>query len=51
MNRSRLFDLTGRPMQGWLLVGKPGTRDDEALGRWVRRGLEYAASLPEKEAK
>jgi TfoX N-terminal domain len=44
----RLFDLTGRPMKGWILVARAGLRAPAALGRWIEVGLEYAASLPKK---
>jgi TfoX/Sxy family transcriptional regulator of competence genes len=43
------FDLAGRAgMAGWLLVAPPGYRTEAALQAWVRRGLEFAASLPKK---
>jgi len=45
---TRIFDMTGRPMKGWLLVGAAGLKDETALAKWVRRGLDYAASLPKK---
>jgi hypothetical protein len=48
---TRIFDITGRPMKGWLLVGPAGLKDEAALGKWVRRGLDYAASLPKKESR
>src|SRR5215475_7740109 len=35
---ARLFDLTGRPMKGWLLVGGAGLKDPGSLRKWVRRG-------------
>jgi hypothetical protein len=44
----RPFDLTGRPMKGWLLVGANGHTEDDDLRRWVDRGVAYAASLPPK---
>lgn len=41
------FDITGKPMKGWLMV--EGLDDDEAaLGRWVQRSLGFAAGLPSK---
>ena len=40
------FDLTGRPMKGWLMVAADGYAEDEDLRRWVDRGVAYAASLP-----
>jgi TfoX N-terminal domain len=45
---ARPFDLTGRPMKGWLQVGADGHAEDEDLRRWVGRGLAYAGSLPPK---
>ena len=44
----RLFDITGRPMKGWLLVGGTAVAEPKSLGKWVRRGVEYASSLPRK---
>jgi TfoX/Sxy family transcriptional regulator of competence genes len=44
----RPFDLTGRPMKGWLLVAPAAHAEDGDLRRWVGRGLDYARSLPPK---
>lgn len=44
----RQFDLTGRPMKGWILVEGEALTDDDRLGYWIDRGLEYASSLPPK---
>ena len=45
---ARPFDMTGRPMQGWLLVSADAHAEDDDLRRWVGRGLDYAGSLPPK---
>jgi hypothetical protein len=45
---TRLFDMTGRPMKGWILVAPEGVRTKRELGAWVQRGLGYARSLPPK---
>lgn len=45
---TRVFDLSGRPMKGWILVEPKGLAKDEALAKWVKTGLTYAASLPAK---
>jgi len=45
---TRVFDLSGRPMKGWILVKPAGIANDEALGRWVRLAADHAASLPPK---
>lgn len=45
---TRIFDITGRPMKGWILV-KPEGLSDDALAKWVGMGVTYAASLPPKK--
>ena len=42
------FEMRGRSMEGWLRVSTDAVADEEALGRWVDRGLAYAGSLPPK---
>jgi TfoX/Sxy family transcriptional regulator of competence genes len=44
----RVFDMTGRPMKGWILVAPEATEDDADLQRWVEAGLDFAGSLPPK---
>ena len=48
---TRIFDITGRPMKGWLLVGTGALKGETSLAKWVRRGLDYAASLPKKQSR
>ena len=45
---TRRFDLTGRPMNGWILVEPSGLTTDGALDKWIDVGATYAASLPAK---
>ena len=45
---TRQFDMTGRPMRGWVVIAEPGFARDADLGQWVRQGVEYALSLPSK---
>jgi TfoX/Sxy family transcriptional regulator of competence genes len=45
---TRIFDFTGRPMKGWVMVGETGISTEEGLSQWVRRGVDYALSLPAK---
>ena len=42
------FDMTGRPMKGWVFVIAEGCEADGILKAWVQRGVEYALSLPAK---
>ena len=44
----RPFDLTGRPMKGWVVVTAGGYASDNDLNRWVDEGAEFALSLPPK---
>ena len=45
---TRVFDLSGRPMRGWILVRPVGLRTDAAVSKWVDAGMRYAGSLPPK---
>jgi hypothetical protein len=45
---TRLFDMSGRPMRGWILVAPEGVATARQLSAWVRRGLAYAGTLPAK---
>ena len=44
----RVFDMTGRPMRGWLLVEPEAIEADEQLAGWVDAGAGFASSLPAK---
>ena len=44
----RIFDISGRPMKGWILVNPAGVAGDGALSKWVQAGLAYGSSLPPK---
>ena len=44
----RIFDITGRPMKGWLLVAAESLGQKKSLAAWVNRGVSYARSLPPK---
>jgi TfoX/Sxy family transcriptional regulator of competence genes len=45
---TRPFDMTGRPMKGWILVGREGVETKRQLVAWVERGVRFARSLPAK---
>jgi len=42
------FDMTGRPMKGWLVVEADGCKTDKQLSTWVKEGVEFALTLPTK---
>ena len=45
---TREMDFTGRPMRGFVVVASEGISSDERLDEWVRRGVQFAASLQPK---
>jgi hypothetical protein len=44
----RPFDITGRPMKGWSLVGIEGVKGD-GLKKWFDLSFSFAKSLPPKK--
>jgi TfoX/Sxy family transcriptional regulator of competence genes len=40
--------MAGREIRGWLTVSSDGVRTKRQLQSWVRRGIDYAKSLPPK---
>ena len=45
---TRVFDMTGRPMRGWVVVDGAAVAEDDALGAWLAEGRAFAAGLPPK---
>jgi TfoX/Sxy family transcriptional regulator of competence genes len=43
------FDITGRPMKGWVLVEPGGVQTDDQLNGWIQRALKFVGKLPAKE--
>ena len=48
MRGARPMDFTGRPSKGMVYVGAGALASQGELVDWVRRGLDYATSLPPK---
>ena len=42
------FDVTGRPMKGWVLVAPEGIDVDSQLKDWIQRALKFVRTLPPK---
>ena len=45
---AREFDITGRPMKGWLLVGPEGIESSRGLKHWIDRALKFVRTLAPK---
>jgi hypothetical protein len=43
----RVFDITGRPMRGWILVAGE-VLDDAVLRGWVDQAMVFVRTLPPK---
>ncbi len=44
----KAFDVTGRVMRGWAMVGPPAIVSDESLEEWVYRAVDFVRTLPPK---
>ena len=44
----RVFDITGRPMRGWVMVDAVGLDEDADLKAWIDRAWTYVKTLPAK---
>ncbi len=45
----REFDITGKPMKGWVMVEPEGVDDDDQLIAWIRRAEAFVGTLPAKQ--
>ena len=43
------FDITGKPMKGWVAVGPEGVKDEEQVKAWIERAVKFVRKLPAKE--
>jgi TfoX/Sxy family transcriptional regulator of competence genes len=46
---TKAFDITRRPMKGWVMVQPNGIETDEALTVWLQKAREFTQTLPTKE--
>ena len=44
----RPFDITGKPMKGWVMVELDGFHSDNDLASWLNQAKEFVSSLPPK---
>lgn len=42
------FDITGRPMRGWIMLHPDGFEEDQPLRDWIARALDFVKTLPPK---
>lgn len=46
----REFDITGKPMRGWVMIEPEGYDDDADLRTWLEQAVEFVVTLPAKAA-
>jgi TfoX/Sxy family transcriptional regulator of competence genes len=44
----REFDITGKPMKGWVMVEPEGVEDEAQVKEWIQRALKFVGKLPQK---
>lgn len=42
------FDITGRPMTGWVMVSPEGIAEDDELKAWIEQAIQFVRTLPAK---
>ena len=45
---TRPFDITGKPMKGWVMVEDRGFETDDKLKAWLDRARDFVQTLPPK---
>lgn len=42
------FDVTGKPMKGWIMIEPDGIENDQQLQTWIDWAKKFVLSLPAK---
>jgi TfoX/Sxy family transcriptional regulator of competence genes len=42
------FDITGKPMKGWVMMKEEGFRTKDELVSWLKQTYDFASNLPPK---
>ena len=45
---TRPFDITGKPMKGWVMVAGTGFKTDDSLKSWLNEARTFVKTLPPK---
>jgi hypothetical protein len=48
MPHTRKFDLTGKPLKGWVMVLAEALDDDDELNDWLQRAVSFVRTLRQK---
>jgi len=47
-SHTRPFDITGKPMKGWVMVDERGFETDQKLRAWLDKARSFVKTLPPK---
>jgi TfoX/Sxy family transcriptional regulator of competence genes len=47
----REFDITGKPIKGWVMVESDGIDEDGQLRDWIQRATDFVGTLAKKTGK
>lgn len=47
-NGVKQFDITGRPMKGWVMVHEETLESDAILKKWIERAVVFVMSISRK---
>jgi TfoX/Sxy family transcriptional regulator of competence genes len=42
------FDITGKPMKGWVLIGPKAVANQKQLDEWIELAVKFVKTLPVK---
>jgi hypothetical protein len=42
------FDITGRPMKGWVMIEPAGVQRESELFEWANLAIDFVSDLPRK---
>ena len=45
---SRPFDITGKPMKGWVMLEDQGFKSEDQLRAWLNKAKDFVNTLPPK---
>ena len=45
---SRPFDITGKPMKGWVMLEDRGFKSEDQLRAWLNKAKDFVNTLPPK---
>lgn len=48
LSYARPFDITGKPMKGWVMMAEDGFKTDEQLKDWLHLAKRFVKKLPPK---